>query len=166
MNSLFTIAALWIITLGCTYAETAPVTGNSQIHIEYKDGIPISAKGFPPYTEIKEPYSKKVFVVQPDGRLKAEADFPHIEGALILRGNRLLFVSADATEEYESTKTPGIKVIKFTQKTVVRDGAETNVSEMTIEIYDGIKLTLVEGAAVSVLKVVDGNYVQWKAQKK
>jgi hypothetical protein len=131
-----------------------------------KDTPPRAIPRFPSGTEIKNPYTKRTWIVQPDGTLKAEADMPHLEGSLTLHGSRLVFTSANGTEEYESAKAPSIKVIRFISKTATRNGKEINISEMIIELADQVRLTLVDSIAVPVVKVVDGDYVQWKCKKK
>lgn len=127
-----------------------------------KDAPPRNIPKFPPGTEIKNPYTKRCWIVQSDGTLKAEADIPHIEGSLTLHGSRLIFISTNSTEEYELAKAPSIKVIKFISKATTKNGKETNVSEIIIELADQVRLTLVDSVPVPVVKLVDGDYVQWK----
>ncbi|MCK9589870.1 MAG: hypothetical protein M0Q93_11000 [Terrimicrobiaceae bacterium] len=165
MKALSALLALWAIAQGVCHPQSTPIIGNVPENLEWKDGKLISAKGFPPYTEIKDSYTGRLWIVQTDGSVKAEADLPRIKGTLTLRGGQLVFASESATEEYESGKAPGVKVVSFTPKTAMKDAKEINVAEMTIEIYDG-RLKLVEGIAVPVIKVIDGDYVQWKSKKK
>ena len=165
MKTLFTIAVVFMIAFMKADAQTGPQIGNSPVHIEYKNGIPISAKGFPPYTEIKEPYSKRLFVVQPDGELKPEADLPHIEGTLTLRGKKLVFISTNTTDEYEASHAPNITVLAYSQRTVAKKSGDTIAAKMIIEIYDRVKLTLLEGVPIPVIKIADGDYGQWKSKK-
>ncbi len=83
----------------------------------------------------------------------------------MLHEEHLVFTSPGATEKFESTKAPSIKIVSFKPKSAIKNGKERNVSEMVIEIYDGVKLTLVEDATVPIIKIVDGDYVQWKLRK-
>ncbi len=83
MKSLLLSIITWTIALAHNYGQTGPAIGNSPMQTEYKEGKLISAKGFPPYTEIKDPYTGHLWIVQPDGSVKAESDLPRVEGTLM-----------------------------------------------------------------------------------
>jgi hypothetical protein len=119
---------------------------------------------FPPGTEIKTPYTKRIWVVQADGSVKPEANLPHIKGTLTLQGEHLIFSADGATETFDVVKAPGIKAIKYTKKVAIKDMKEVDVSEAIIEIADGVRLTLVSSKAVPVVKVAEGDNVRWTLQ--
>lgn len=166
MKLLFTIVAVWMITLGHNYGQTGPIIGNSPFQVEYKDGRPFLAKGFPPYTEIKEPYAGDIWIVQPDGSMKPEVDIPRIKGSLIYSEGQIIFSDGKTTERYPLSKVPGMKMINFTKKSVTKADHEVDVSELVLELFDRTKLTLKSSQPVQITKISDGDYVRWKIQTK
>ena len=121
---------------------------------------------YPPGTEIKNPYTKRIWVVQVDGSVKPETDLPHIKGTLTLQREHLIFSADGATETFDLAKAPGIEAIKYTKKLATKDEKEVDVSEAFIEIADGVRLTLVSSKAVRVVKVADEGYVRWTLTNK
>jgi len=71
LTALF-ISAITISAGELDITPGKPVKGNS-IYIDYKDGIPIFARGFPSYTEIKDPKTRRTWIDQLDGTLKEKA---------------------------------------------------------------------------------------------
>ena len=148
-------------------------TGRSALHqwiSAHLDEAPPSSEAngqrFPPGTEIKTPYTKRVGVVQADGSVKPEADLPHIKGILTLQGEHLIFSAGGAAETFDLAKAPGIKAIKYTKKLATKDKQEVDESEAIIEIADGVRLTLVSAKAVPAIKVTaDRGYVRWTLPK-
>ena len=120
---------------------------------------------FPPWTEIKKPLTKRIWVVQPDGSVKPEADLPHIKGTLTLQGEHLVFSADGARETFDLAKAPGIKAIKYTKQSANKANEEVDVSEAIIEIAGGLRITLASSRAVPVVKVAEGGYVRWTLQK-
>jgi len=132
----------------------------------HKDRDSIDARGFPPYTEIKDPYTGRIWIVQPDGTGKLETSIPRIRGTLTLIEDRLLFATDTGTEIYVLAKVPGMKLIKYDKKQITKDGKAADVSEAVIDIYDGSRLTFVSGHAVPITRIADGDYVRWKQENK
>ena len=61
-----------MIAGGAEPAPTGPIIGNTPYKVEYKDGA-LHATGFPPGTEIKDPYTGHTGIVQADGTVKDQS---------------------------------------------------------------------------------------------
>jgi len=167
--SLFLLLGFTVISFASDDSPSSQTTAKSP-ETPYDNEKPHSSvfngQRFPPGTEIRNPYTKRTWIVQTDGSMKSEAELPHIKGTLTLQGDQLIFTGDGSTETFDLAKAPGIKAIKYTKKIAIKDKKEIDVSEAIIEIADGVKVTLVSSKAVPVVKVAAyGGYVRWTLSK-
>ena len=91
------------------------------------------------------------------GVLQAESS-----GQLVLEGEYLVFRSGDTEIKYQLNDVPGLKLLEYTPKRMVKDGKELDASEAGLLLDPARKIVLTAFKPVPVVKTVDNGVTTWK----
>ena len=86
-------------------------------------------------------------------------------GTLTLAGEYIIFCWHGTETKYEAMRPPGLKVIGYEKKSLVKDENEINVSELLVELTTGEHLVLVEGKPQEIVRITEGKTIKWRGLK-
>lgn len=88
------------------------------------------------------------------------------KGTLTYLDDKLVFESDSERLVYDPAKAPGIKVLAFQKKFQMKEGKETDVSELTISFASSMTATLIPAQPIHVIKISNGPDIQWKLDER